>query len=687
MPMNVAPALALLLASGSVQAAPDTQTVIGGEPSPTCAWPTTVSLGGCTGTLIHPEIVVYAAHCGADIPSVWFGEQAFSGPGRNVPTAGCFTNQAYFDGPGERHEDWAFCRLAEPVHDVPIVPPLMGCETTLLTPGREVTVVGFGLDENDDSGTKRQGVTQLQWITEDGAVLAGNGEVGSCYGDSGGPIYIQLPDESWRVFGIVSGGQACGFPAWYATVHTAIPTIEEETGIDVTPCHYTGGGWNPSPACGNAPIEPWNGSGKTWADGCAGGPVVSEVATCGPSFDDALDEAGPEATIIEPAWGDVFESDADSGFASVDIEVEAADLPSGVERVGLRINGELVDGGLDRDPPFRWGAVALPSGVWELSAVATDWAGNETVAAAVMIGVDEQPPAMPKPEGSTGADDGSTGDPVGGTGADDGSTGDAPVDGTSSGTGTPVASSSSSGAGADGTSQDAGCGCTSSGSGGGAAWLWLIALGLGRRRRVSLALGALLSTAGCDDDGDAADDDEATGNVSSSSSGGELPASTSTTDASGSTGDESTSTGLGVVEGSTGSGSSSTTESCEPGTEGCTCTADAFSCGPDLRCELNTCIPCPAGTQSCNCVPPETDGEEGTCERGLLCVDTLCAAPPPCPFVRNGVCDEGGGTCFEGSDVFDCCPTMPGVCEEVSAGGKCPEGSDADDCVKEPPKG
>ena len=57
--------------------------------------------------------------------------------------------------------------------------------------------------------------------------------------------------------------------------------------------------------------------------------------------------------------------------AGVDIEVDASDLPSGVERVVLSINGELLEDAADRDPPFRWGAVALPSGVWEISAEAT----------------------------------------------------------------------------------------------------------------------------------------------------------------------------------------------------------------------------------------------------------------------------------------------------------------------------
>ena len=674
-------ALPLLLA-GSLLAptAPtDPQTVIGGEPSPTCAWPTTVSMGGCTGTLIHPEVVVYAAHCGADVTSVWFGEQAFGGEGRQVPTAQCWINEGYAESQGARHEDWAFCQLAEPVTDVPIVPPLMGCETTLLTPGRPVTVVGFGLDENGNGGIKRQGETELQWIDEDGAIFAGNGEVGSCFGDSGGPIYLQLPDGSWRVFGIVSGGQECGFPAWYAAVHTAIPTIEQVTGIDVTPCHYTGGGWSPSPVCADTPTEPWDGTGKTWADGCAGGPLVEAPSTCGTPHDPTTDETGPEASIVEPAWGDVFDSD-DSGTALVAIEVDASDLPNGVERVVLSIGGQLLEDSPDRDPPFRWPAVSLPPGVWELSAHATDWAGNVSTAPVVMIGVDQEPPAMPEPSGSTGEMGGSSsGDVVGGTAADTTGGGDP---GTSSTTAEPEGSSGSS-SGSEGTAadDDAGCGCTSSGSGGGFAWLGLLALALGRRRRASWILGAALSASGCGDDGSSGGESSGTSGSTSSSTTATDPS--STTNPQPATSGSSSSGGSSSESTASSEDSSSTTAACEPGTEGCGCTEDEFGCGPDLRCELDTCIACPAGTQACHCVPPKGDEKAGTCQGDLLCVADLCAAPPPCPFLEDGVCNEGIG-CFPGSDTFDCCPTQPGVCEEVSAGGACPEGSDAEDCSTKP---
>jgi hypothetical protein len=92
-------------------------------------------------------------------------------------------------------------------------------------------------------------------------------------------------------------------------------------------------------------------------------------------------------------------------------------------------------------------------------------------------------------------------------------------------------------------------------------------------------------------------------------------------------------------------------------------------------------VPCDTGTLACPCHYDE-GAEEGTCDEGLYCFGGLCAAPQPCPYLMDGQCDEpqGSGACLIGTDAFDCCASMPDVCEEQSQGGRCPDGSDPDDC-------
>src|SRR5690606_24719724 len=82
--------------------------VYGGDTVPTCGWPTTVSMeGSCTGTLVHPELVIYAAHCGSGYNQVRLGENINGGTGgRSVKTEFCRT---YPGGQPGNGSDFAFC--------------------------------------------------------------------------------------------------------------------------------------------------------------------------------------------------------------------------------------------------------------------------------------------------------------------------------------------------------------------------------------------------------------------------------------------------------------------------------------------------------------------------------------------------------------------------------------------------
>ncbi|MCA9709374.1 MAG: trypsin-like serine protease, partial [Myxococcales bacterium] len=359
------------------------------------------------GTLVHPQVVMTAAHCvipERPIVGLGFGEhgQTTGVPARVVEPIDCVGNPEYYAGSGA---DVAYCLLSEAVLDVPIVPLLAGCEVEQLTPGREVYIIGFGADFGSyDPGTDTvtaTGVGPKRWTTqtvdfvddfaEEINLLGSNGSQSACFGDSGGPGMVQLDDGSWRVFG--TGGHLydpgglpppmipdniCGVGAAYGFAPFAIEWLEQETALDLTPC-WNGDEWTPSPDCADFALAPEVGAG-TWATGCSDGPIgggdppecadympppggsssTGDTGDTGdttgePESSTGVDSTGsPPPTSDGPMPPDPLPGDTGTGGAT-DTDTAAADGGSGDEGCGCRA---------DRSAPAR--GTAAP---WLLLAV------------------------------------------------------------------------------------------------------------------------------------------------------------------------------------------------------------------------------------------------------------------------------------------------------------------------------
>jgi hypothetical protein len=278
--------------------------IVGGEPTAPCAFPTTVSyrsrMALCTATLVHEKLITVAKHCiENDTPiDISFGDTPLM-PARRVAIASCKGIDTF---------DFAYCILAEEVTDVPIVPILFGCEKQVITIGANVVLVGFGLigPNTPSPGSQKRWVeTSISEILPT-SVVVGDETHGACFGDSGGPAYIKLADGSWRVWGVTHGGlegAVCGARSDYLYTPAFVEWIEQQSGLDVTPCYDAKGLWNPGPKCTGFPMNPEVSDG-TWASMCTENLLLSGPSSaCGDAIEAGAATTGTGGTSSTGAAG------------------------------------------------------------------------------------------------------------------------------------------------------------------------------------------------------------------------------------------------------------------------------------------------------------------------------------------------------------------------------------------------
>lgn len=244
------------------------EAVVNGEPAKAGDWDDAVgivmygSYVGCTGTLIHPRLVLTAAHCAGAITDVVVGSTDWT---RNGEVIGVERTAVYPSW--ERSYDAAVLILDEKAKGYE--PRLIAQECILddyLYDGAEVAVVGFGGTRIDGGGYNsrlNEGYTFVQdsdgdrdridgiytgfnpAVSPGGEIGAGGNEVDSCFGDSGGPLYL-LTDEGDYLVGLTSRSYAgvpwnepCLYGGIYVRPDALIEWIEDETGknLDAPLCN------------------------------------------------------------------------------------------------------------------------------------------------------------------------------------------------------------------------------------------------------------------------------------------------------------------------------------------------------------------------------------------------------------------------------------------------------------------
>ena len=314
----------------------------------TCVWPTAIMLigpVGCSGALVHTRVVVTAGHCltaedGTSRPPTAIGLGETSAQwAKTVDVSRCYTHP---------DNDFGICVLKQDVISIPIVPVMAPCEMSELAAGKAIVEAGFGWTTAAGRayGTKK-------WI--DGTIdsfapdqvdidVTTGSQDGEYYGDSGGPLFFQMPDSTWRVIGVDYGspsvieGSTAPRVSTYKSVPYDVAWAEEASGIDLTPCHDASG-WNPTAACTGFPISPGAGVGS-WSTLCQGETMLSQqTCSAADAGTDGVRRGDAGADSRDGSRDESGDSSSGDGTLNLDGDSDTGWADSGDDSADVRDSG------------------------------------------------------------------------------------------------------------------------------------------------------------------------------------------------------------------------------------------------------------------------------------------------------------------------------------------------------------
>ncbi len=227
--------------------------VVGGHEVASGTWEDTAAvyfgnMVGCTGVLIAPNLALTAGHCAGGISKIRVGTNNYNSGGEFLSVE-------------EEHE----YPNSQSTYDITLLvlsdtattaPRMIAQECVLdefLYDGADVMIVGYGA--TNVQGTQydsklREAQTTVSdhdcsdfssgcnhAVSPNGELGAGGDGVDSCFGDSGGPLYLLTPEGDYLV-GLTSRGyntatQPCGQGGIYARPDAIIDWIESTSGYEL----------------------------------------------------------------------------------------------------------------------------------------------------------------------------------------------------------------------------------------------------------------------------------------------------------------------------------------------------------------------------------------------------------------------------------------------------------------------